>query len=58
MYELLGTHAESKETMSKALGKNHDVAGMQKQINRMVEESAVQAEQLDRMLGTCGHPVI
>jgi len=51
LYELLGTHAETKETMSKALGKNHDVAGMQKQINRMVEESAVQAEQLDRMLG-------
>eukprot|EP00316_Scyphosphaera_apsteinii_P011808 CAMPEP_0119321744 /NCGR_PEP_ID=MMETSP1333-20130426/56313_1 /TAXON_ID=418940 /ORGANISM="Scyphosphaera apsteinii, Strain RCC1455" /LENGTH=429 /DNA_ID=CAMNT_0007328787 /DNA_START=94 /DNA_END=1383 /DNA_ORIENTATION=+ len=50
LYELLGNHMETKETTAKALGRNHDVASMQKQINRMVEEAAVQAEQMDRML--------
>uniref|UniRef100_A0A7S0JHU3 Clusterin-associated protein 1 n=1 Tax=Calcidiscus leptoporus TaxID=127549 RepID=A0A7S0JHU3_9EUKA len=51
LFELLGKHAETKDLTAKALGKNHDVASMQKQINRMVEDAAVQAEQMDRMLG-------
>ena len=39
LYELLGTHAEAKEMAARALGKNHDVDDMQRQLQRMVEES-------------------
>jgi len=50
LYELLGSYAETKDSTARSLGKNHDVATIQRQINRMVEESAEQAVQMDRML--------
>ena len=54
LYELLGTHAEAKETAARALGRNHDVDEMQRQLQRMAEQAADQMEQMERMLGNVG----
>merc|ERR1719271_991959 len=47
-------HNAYKDATAKALGKNHDVGSMQKQINRMVEDASVQVEQMERMLSNVG----
>merc|ERR1719316_2190827 len=54
LYELLGTHAEAKEMAARALGRNHDVDEMQRQLQRMAEQAADQMEQMERMLGNVG----
>ena len=54
LYELLGTHADAKDSAAKALGKNYDIEDMQKQLHRMVESVGEQTEQMDRMLGNVG----
>ena len=54
LYELLGSHAEAKEMAARALGRNHDVDEMQRQLQRMAEQAADQMEQMERMLGNVG----
>ena len=54
LYELLETHAETKENASKALGKHFDVDFLSRQLRSMVESVNEQASQMDRMLGNLG----
>ena len=54
LHELLESHAESKDQTSRALGKNHDISQMQKQLHRTVENAAEQTEQMDKMLSNLG----
>jgi len=50
LHELLATHAESKESASRALGKNFDIDFLSKQLHLTVESVSEQSEQMERML--------
>jgi clusterin-associated protein 1 len=50
LHELLGRHAEAKESASRALGKNFDVDYLQRQLHEMVSQVTEQTEQMRGML--------
>mmetsp|Transcript_8636 Transcript_8636/g.28439 ORF Transcript_8636/g.28439 Transcript_8636/m.28439 type:complete len:418 (-) Transcript_8636:367-1620(-) len=54
LYELLENHAEAKESAARALGQNHDVNAMQRQLQRLVEAAAEEAEGWARKLKSLG----
>jgi len=52
--ELLGTHAEAKESAARALGRNVPVDELQRQLNEMNQQVSEQTEQLHKKLANLG----